>query len=212
MRVSFNVEKDEATPTALRLKAAAADRLSMNLEAAKGMLPVVQRSLNQMSLSNHNAFGVRDTFWKSMLSGTRFGADDEGGYVSTPRPVALRYFGGTVVPTNTTYLAIPARSEAYGKTPKDFSDLRFVLFASGSAALVQTALPTGAKTRGRKKDAQGRGSIDARAQGGGVFYWLVKSATINPDPDVLPTPEEIEAGAVRGVASYFRSARRGGNA
>jgi hypothetical protein len=209
MNIRIDVERDTATPMIRAAQNRLANKAQLNRAAAESMLPPVQASLRNMSETNHNAFGVRSSFWNQMLSGTYAGADDEGGFVSTPRPVALRYFGGTVYPAGATTLAIPVREEAYGKSPRDFSDLRLVKLGIGPSggpilALVQTPLGAGLKTRGKKtKDAQGRKSIDARAEGDGVFFWLVPSATIRPDPNVLPPMEELGVAAERAVVDYI---------
>jgi hypothetical protein len=212
----IDIEKDTARPALRALRQGLANRVQLNRAAAEGMLPAVQLNLRHMADTNHNPFGVRSTFWNLMLSGTSAGTDDQGGYVAVPSPVGLRALGGTVVPKQSKYLAIPARAEAYGKSPKDFNDLTFILMPTGrfgqSAALVQTPLPDGTKTRGKKKiDAQGRRSIAAREQGGMVFYWLVPRATIPANPDVLPTKEQLASAATQGVSSYIGAiVKRGG--
>ncbi len=85
--------------------------------------------------------------------------------------IAQRYFGGTIEPVNGKFLAIPARTETYGKRPREFDNLRFVLFrGTGSAALVQGG--------GKAGDAL-------------VYFWLVTQVTQQPDPSVLPTEPEL---------------------
>lgn len=197
--------QDTATIMINGVKTAVLDREKANRAAAEGALPVVQRNFQTLAGTNVNRFGVRGGFWNRMLAGTRAGGDAAAGFVAMPREVALRFFGGTVFPQKGKYLAIPARAEAYGKSPRVFNDLRFIPFRSGARALVQreqTVLKFGRK----RKD--GSRKVSGRQTGGGVFFWLVPSATIQANRDVIPTDEEMKAGALRGLATYAKTATR----
>jgi len=109
---------------------------------------------------------------------------------------AQRWLGGEIKPGKgtsssgggpTKYLAIPARSEAYGKAPGEFDDLEFVPFKSGrrgrGGMLVQT-LQT-AFVKGKKK-----GEFHTTTQGGLVMFWLVDHVDQEADPTVMP-PESL---------------------
>jgi hypothetical protein len=90
--------------------------------------------------------------------------------------IAQRYFGGTIVPVNAKFLAIPARTETYGHRPREFKDLHPIFFKSGAAALA---------------DAEG-----------GVYFWLVKSVTQSADPTVLPEDSDLLDHAMLAAAAY----------
>ncbi len=103
--------------------------------------------------------------------------------------LAQRWLGGTIkagVGTSTAtggptrWLAIPARSESYGRTPAEFSQagqpLRFVKTRSGGAMLIAEA-----------GGAEGR----LRSEQGLAMFWLVKEVNQKPDPSVMPAEEEI---------------------
>jgi hypothetical protein len=118
--------------------------------------------------------------------------------------LALRWLGGTIragVGTSsktgrpTKYLAVPARAEAYGTTPKQMKDLRFVPRRAGGGMLVQalqTAVSFGAK-----------GVRRVREVGGLVMFWLVKQVTQPPDPSVMPDNATLLNEAVRASESYL---------
>lgn len=142
-------------------------------------------------------------FWQRMIGGTIPLADEESAGVRMPREVAQRFFGGTITPVDNEYLAIPAREEAYGMSPLQFNDLRFVPFASGSAALVQRNQQTVGTFKSGKKKGERNPKTTGEKIGGGVFYWLVKSVTQRPDETVLPTEEEFTAAARRGINTYM---------
>jgi hypothetical protein len=92
--------------------------------------------------------------------------------------IAQRFFGGTIQPVTAKFLAIPARSETYGKRPREFENLRFILFKSGAGALVSKEAPEGTRRTRIAGSSQ---------QLGLIFFWLVKQVTQQPDPTVLPT-------------------------
>lgn len=87
--------------------------------------------------------------------------------ITGPRGIAQRLFGGPISRADGGYLTIPARTEAYGKRAREFSDLEFILFGrTGTAALAQK-------------------------ETGLVYFWLVREVTQAPDPTVLPEEEEM---------------------
>lgn len=107
------------------------------------------------------------------------------------RAIAQRFFGGDIEPVNAKFLAIPARTESYGKRPGEFDNLRFILFPSGAGALVERDA-----TKLTRKGKQGA------AVGGLVFFWLVKQVHQDPDPSVLPTEDAMLEAAMQNAQSY----------
>ncbi len=190
---------DRATPLLQELGGRLQDRRRMHKAIATAALPVVERKFVENSSTNRNRFGTRGGFWNRMLSGTYATGDDSSAIIRMPREVALRYFGGTVTPKASKNLAIPARAEAYGKSPRDFSDLRFVMFRSGAKALVQADQ----SKIGYRKGKRGQTTVRGPERGGLVFYWLVTEATITGDRDLLPTPEELADAAIESLRNYL---------
>lgn len=140
---------------------------------------------------------------------------DEGVTVSMSYlGLAQRYYGGTLLPTGGRHnLALPARSEALGKSPSDFPQgyLRFVPFASGAKALVLAGDTDRVFAKGRRQGettaAGSRPGQEATHGAGGVLFWLVASVTQTPDPSVLPEDDVLETNAVAAAAAYLSRPR-----
>jgi len=202
--------RDEITPWLDGQLASFSDTAALNRAAAEGALPVFQQHFRGLSASNVNPFGARGGFWGRMLAGTRADATAQAGFIHMPREVALRYFGGTVFPKTKKLLAIPARTEAYGKSPRQFDSLQFVRFRSGAMALVQKADTHVALQRGKNKGRVrlAKEGESATHGAGAVMYWLKPSVTVRGDQGVLPTVDEIRRGAIGGLATYANVTQR----
>jgi hypothetical protein len=185
---------DSATPALEKLAVAFDNSEAMNQAIAEAALPTFQRHFLQKADTNRNKFGARGTFWNRMISSTRATASDHAAIIRMPAELRLRSQGGTVYPKNAQNLAIPNHPDAYGKSPRDFNDLRFIPYASGAKALVR---------RAQTKIRVGKKGIERGPEvGGEVFYWLTPSATINPDPTILPPLDSIQAAARQGLSDY----------
>lgn len=132
-------------------------------------------------------------FWNEIRSSVNDGEVVSDGVqvtISDPR-FAQKYFGGTIK-ADDKLLAIPARTEAYGKSPRLFSNLKAVFFRSGAGALVSEE-PGSARAKGEKriggKTEKERGRVE-----GMVFYWLVEEVTQAADPEALPGADAILRG------------------
>lgn len=133
-----------------------------------------------------NKLGRSTGFWADSVRATHAEATDSGCVVSVSKlGFRQRYFGGTIKPVNAKFLTIPARSEFYGARARQFTNLRFVMFRSGTAALVindggaEKITGVSTKRAGSKKDA------------GMVAFWLVESAEQKPNPNIIPADEKI---------------------
>lgn len=190
---------DDTTPFVQRLALALNGGDRLNRAMVNAALPVFQRHFRALAATNRNPYGVRSGFWNRMLSGTKAIANESEAVIRMPREMALRYFGGTVTPKKSKFLAIPARAEAYNKSPRDFSDLRFAILPVGGPVLIQNE-------QTRVKFRKGKGgikTIQGETTGGGVYYWLRRSATIRGDSGVLPTEQEIMTAVRTGLTSYL---------
>ena len=96
----------------------------------------------------------------------------------------------------TKLLAIPARAEAYGKTPGEFHDLEFVPTGNGEGMLVQTFQTQ--FIRGRRK-----GDYHTQKVGGLAMFWLVKQVTQKPDATVLPSSKAMAGAATDAMEDYL---------
>lgn len=182
---------DQATPYLAKALAEMERKQPIHQAMAEGAAALVQRHFAGLAVTNRNRFGVRGGFWQRMLAGTKGLATDTYAYVQMPRPVALRYFGGTVNPVRTKYLAIPARAEAHNKSPRDFNDLRFV--------------PTKGRGKGGmlvRREQSRRGT--KQRSGGEALYFLVRSVTVRRDESVLPTFQDLAVAASQAGEGFIR--------
>lgn len=171
----------------------------------------VQTHLQNLDRDRANPMGGRRThFYAQAAQGTTFiddSANDEITIAISQVGFAQRYFGGTIkagvgvsskTGKTTQWLAIPARTETYGKRPGEFTNLHFIAFKSGAAALVENENTLLGKKRG--------GGYRAKASlGGGVFFWLVKSVTQKPDPTVLPDESKLTDAAYEAAGDYLEA-------
>lgn len=136
---------------------------------------LVQRHLRTRDASNAHTYpdgGRRSHFWRKAAESVTFTGDSDGMSVSvTHQGVRLRYAGapeGIKSARAGGSLAIPATGIAYGRLPREFSDLRIVVFkGKNKAALVQ-------------KPGEGEYL-------GLIMFWLVKKTKpVKGDPTVLP--------------------------
>ena len=142
-----------------------------------------------------NALGGRRTHFYSLAAmAVQHTVDDDGALISVAHlGLAQRYFGGVITPVNTDYLAIPATAAAHGRRPRDSDNPELAPFyrrKNGKAKVIGLADQVRYSKRGR---AYGTGE---------VWYWLVKSVTQQPDPDVLPTETALREASLTAVESY----------
>jgi hypothetical protein len=141
-------------------------------------------------------------FWADAVRATRWEILPDGVMVITDKiGVRQRYFGGVISAGKgissktgqpTKYIIASAASpESYGKLPSEISGLKFVRFGRGQdapAALV--ALRATATEIAPKK--KGKGFAPSAEQiGMVVLFWLKRSVNQKPNPDVLPTSEQM---------------------
>jgi hypothetical protein len=140
---------------------------------------LVQRHLRMRDDTNAHRYpegGRRSHFWRKAAQAVSFTANPaEIAVTVAHQGVRLRYAGAPqgIRPVNAKALAIPASGMAYGRSPREFSDLRLVVFkGKGKAALVR---------KPREGEALGE-----------VMFWLVRATKpIAPDRTVLPPPQVI---------------------
>ena len=127
---------------------------------------------------------AKGTRWEPTADGVRLLIDNE----EAPGAMRHQYNGGqpgkTTITSNGKLLAIPARAEFYGHSPREFDNLKFILFASGAKALVIGQGGTGYVTGSRNIKGGG-----ARSQAM-VAYWLKDKVEQDAKPEVLPTRDQ----------------------
>jgi hypothetical protein len=149
--------------------------------------------------------GPRTNFYARAGRATQFRIEGDHVVVSINQVgMRLRYFGGTVKPKTRKFLTIPAIPEAHGKRASEFADLHFAFVADAEGRL-RPALVQGARTLIRTRRVKGAARVYAAGQQARrAVFWLVKSATFQPDETVLPYPELVQAQALRAVTDYTR--------
>jgi hypothetical protein len=147
--------------------------------------------------------GKRTNFWKDVNRSAKIGevTDRSGTVVIGDYRFAQKVYGGKITAGKsissatgkpTKYLAIPARTEAYGKRPAAFKGVELHLVQCGPRGGAALVVKTAAKAKSSFIDM--------------VYYWLVRSVTQKPDPKALPPRDAIEKAAAAGAESYLRGA------
>jgi hypothetical protein len=151
-----------------------------------------------------NKMGRSTGFWADAARGTHAESSAERVTVVVSKlGFRQRVLGGTIKAVNGKYLTIPARAEFYGSRARAFTNLRFVMFRSGTAALVigdggaerVTSLGASQLVGGKKGAAQTVGM---------VAYWLKKEVKQKPDPGVIPSEGQIVGTARDAIAAAVR--------
>ena len=111
--------------------------------------------------------------------------------------ITQRFFGGTIKPKNGSKLSLPARTEFYGHSPKEFDRGMFKpLFGrNGVYALALVNDTDRQLVRGPRAGQFQRAKKGETATAGAevVAFWLVDEVTQDEDKTVIPTQEEFEA-------------------
>ncbi len=193
-----------------------ADKLNseaLKAAAGGGVKRLLQDHFGNLDSSRSNALGGKRThYFASAARSISYETDLYGTTVSIHHlGIGLHYFGGTVKPINTKYLTIPARAEAHGRRAGEFDNLEILWGRSGPVALVErrSQAINFKKVRRKGESKWEMKSVDVVEKGGGVFFWLVKSATIKADPGILPSDSLMVSAAVSSVADYMN--RKHGN-
>jgi len=217
---SIRIKSDTATPAVARVRAMLAST-ELGEVLARGAQNVVSEHLVKYDQDHPNRYagaGAQRTHtFLAAARNTHGSLTAKGIRVTIVSPaISLHYHGGDVLPVTARLLAIPIdpthpaadpeAAQAYGSAPRKFSHLRLVMYGkTGVGALVgraRTNIKIGADRR-KGREGQQRIKQGATIEGGGIFYWLVKSATISPHPDVLPTTDRLLAGIEQSGLDYL---------
>jgi len=200
---------DRATPAVLEF----ARRLN-----AKALQEAIGGGVGRLIIANFRALdseranemgGKRTHFYADAARGTDWTADAAGATVTIRKTgIAQRLFGGTILPLKGNWLTIPARREAYGKKAREFDNLVPIFgkaLGAGAGALVARESSNISITKDRRRGMGGKLRVRKTGdEGGGVYFWLVKSVTQRPDPTVLPTDRDMLTAAIAAGDDYLR--------
>jgi hypothetical protein len=172
--------------------------------SAKNLLP------NKYGYPKTNFYGQAA---RSVSSGVE--GDDINIDITGPVGFRQRLKGGTIRPKNVKFLTMPAAPEAYGKRAREFSNLKFAIVFDPKIQKSRPALVTTESTQfklgQRRKDGSRKVTVLGEV-GGGVMYWLLRSATQSPDPTVLPTTQLLVQVIITQTNSWLARKLDGGTA
>ena len=216
--LTISITRDDATPFMARL----IDHLESQ-ELRKVMARGLQQDVADHLITydkrhpnrNAGAGWKRTHVFRDAARATHGKATSRGLRVSINHPMMrLRYLGGDIKPVKARLLAIPVdphhpaadpqAAEAYGQSPRKFSHLRLIMYGNtGKGALVARGRTNIRKDRRKGRKGKHRGETIA---GGGVYYWLVPKAHVDPDRTVLPRNIDLLRAAVKYADDYIETA------
>jgi hypothetical protein len=168
------------------------------------------------SASHPNKLGGRRTnYVASMGDATTYTADSNGAKISVSQEGArLRIEGGTITPKKRKYLTIPAIAEAYGKRASEFNNITFLYRREGGsvrpwAIAEEKSSPTyGTRAAGfgASGPVRSRVAVGTRygRNHGRVLFFLVRSANIPANRNLLLSDDQIMQAALDATRSYIR--------
>lgn len=196
MSLTVSIEKNDVTGQMLDAAGPVTRRESKAMAAEVTRL--VQRHLRTRDSYNAHRYpegGRRSHFWRKAAQSVTWDTDPDGITIAvTHQGVRLRYAGAPqgIAPVNAKALAIPATGEAYGRSPREFPDLRVVVF------------------KGKNRVALVRKPADGELLGT-VMFWLIKrTKPIAPDHTVLP-PHNVVLGLAMMRLTQLRTRKEQAN-
>jgi hypothetical protein len=215
LTTSIAVENDTASPWLAKVRANVSPH-RIAAEVGPRCTRLVQRNFRKYA-GGANAKGWPSThFYGRAAEATNW---QEGfGFVQisvNQIGIRQRLLGGTIKPVNAGALTIPNTPEAYGKTAREFSNLQFKMLYDPETGHVRPALVEKAgvikiKLGRKKKDGSKSATPVSTTTGMVALFWLAKSVTQEPNPNVMPTEREFEMEFDKSVDALLRDTTRGG--
>jgi hypothetical protein len=191
--LQINVTQDTASPAIMELvKVLASDALRRHVgQAATVFTQAHLRSLmgNKQGWPSQGFYAgaARGTSFETTPDGVRISVDNENAPGAMKHQYNQGQSGKTTIVAGGKLLTVPARAEFYGHRAGEFTNLRFVQFASGAKALVIGQ--GGASRVNFQTGGESNKGIGARSAAM-VAYWLVDSVEQDSKPEVLPTRDQ----------------------
>jgi hypothetical protein len=196
---------NEVTPLFQRA-GQAVDSGALNNAMGRGATNLIQAHLFKLDGTRANKLGgTRTHFFSSAAKATQYQARP-GEILISINQVGFRQRleGGTIRTVRAKYLAIPVRSESYGKSPREFNDL-VVVFGRGRRAVGLAQASRSLVSFGRRRK-DGSRSVTNRGETGGLLMFVFKKeVTQAADPSVLPGEQQIAAAAVAAGEEYLKN-------
>lgn len=173
---------DTITPNLEKLKRRLANKSAINRALSRAVANLFRKHFRKLSGTNKNRFGVKNSFWRRMRDSVTEESTPTVAAVSMDRAVALRKFGGTVVPTGSRrFLTIPIHRDAYGKKATEFEDSYVIT------------------TKRNKKFI----AIDGDDGDPKFLYLMTESTQHKPNSDATPDDESVKAEAFSELTTYL---------
>jgi hypothetical protein len=206
MNVSYSIEENVSQRLG-ELAGLVEDRTELNDVLGRQMANDLREHFRERNINGpRNQFGAPSSgIWgeiRDSVSDQEVDATGATVTISDPR-FPQKYYGGTIHMED-KMLAIPARAEAYDKSPRLFSNLKAIFFRPGLSALVMvdpgTKRKKGEKRIGSQKRDENWGN--QLEELGFVFYWLKQSVTQQPDYDALPPADRLVSSLLEATDSF----------
>jgi hypothetical protein len=172
------------------------DRTAANKVMAYAGMVAVKSWCRDLASRNRNRFGVRSSFWDRMRNAVHIAVNAVCGTVVMAAEHGHRYYGGTVRPRlGVDHIAIPLTASAYGRRPREFSDLELTFRRSKATGELLMFL---AQPVSRGVGVGPKGKAGAR-----LLYLLKPEVTHGGDKTVLPPDADLEAAAEKALERYL---------
>lgn len=196
---------DSATP-ALRAMIARAGGAPGLKVAARGLANVARAHFDERDRTNPNRLGGKRThFWRQVRRSVQAPVvrGSEGIVGINHVGIGQKVKGGVIRPVRRKFLTIPARTEAYGRTAREFNNLTVAYNSRGPYALVETLVTRIRLGRVSPKTGKRGGVKAAGESGGAVMFWLVDRVKQAPDAKALPSFAALANGAMESLLDYL---------
>lgn len=154
----------------------------LNAVAGRAVLNLIKAHLRKRDTTPNGLGGKRTHYYAKAAQASHEEHDATQAIVTVSQTgFALQRYGGTVVPVNKRFLTIPLNPVAHGMRASDFPGA-FVAHIKGKAYIADKPSKTGNMR---------------------LLFALVRKATINADPSVLPASTEIRGTAVTAISRFI---------
>jgi hypothetical protein len=195
--IKIDVTKDTASEAVLALVSLLNGR---KLKDRVGYEAANLVKINLRSLPHNKQGWPPIGFYEDAARGTAYEVTDDGARITVDNEnakgaIKFAYNQGNegrlTINSKGKLLTIPARQEFYGHSATEFTNLRYVRFASGAQAFVIGEGGVGRVNfgTGRESNVKGAGARSAML----VAYWLTDSVEQDARPEVLPSKEALAA-------------------
>lgn len=183
------------------------------LAAGAGVKRKLQQHFIQRNASHAHTSpvgGNRSNYWAGAArnSSITVAADPQGSRVSMLTPgIAAHYFGKTFTTADLKQakaFAIPAAAEAYGHAPREFANLKLIVFGKGGPAVLAAIGGSGVRVGQTSKLGKGKRIGQATVLGRlTIMYRLVFGFKLKADQSVLPADADLQQAALNGASDWL---------